>query len=199
MGQVLITETYLTDIANAIRKKNGSTTTYKPSEMAAAILAITTSSDTPSVTYNDTGVDCSAMKKLGSFTNKSTTTGDLSGHTAGKLTKCIPNNKKIHFKAVVFVPTGLQLNDMSVSDFTNGRSWSPNNNYTTRKSYPISTGINYVFDWDENIAVTSYDDEDDKTNNLLTYYCCSETHVKQATGSTTSLDTATLTVSAYEP
>lgn len=38
MGQVYITDTYLTDIANAIRSKNGGTnTTYYPSEMASAI------------------------------------------------------------------------------------------------------------------------------------------------------------------
>lgn len=38
----LITKSTLTDIGNAIRAKNGLTTTYKPSEMAAAIEAITT-------------------------------------------------------------------------------------------------------------------------------------------------------------
>lgn len=37
MSKVLITESYLTDIGDAIRNKNGSTTKYKPSEMAAAI------------------------------------------------------------------------------------------------------------------------------------------------------------------
>lgn len=39
----LVSKSYLTDIGNAIRAKNGLTTTYKPSEMAAAIEAITTS------------------------------------------------------------------------------------------------------------------------------------------------------------
>src|SRR5574344_1004918 len=37
MSKVMITDTYLTNIANAIRNKNSSTTTYKPSEMATAI------------------------------------------------------------------------------------------------------------------------------------------------------------------
>lgn len=37
MSKVLVTESYLTDIGNAIRAKNGGTTKYKPSEMAAAI------------------------------------------------------------------------------------------------------------------------------------------------------------------
>lgn len=42
MGKVLVNETSLTGIGNAIRSKNGTTTTYKPSEMAAAISAIET-------------------------------------------------------------------------------------------------------------------------------------------------------------
>lgn len=40
MAKVLVNENSLTNIANAIRGKNGSTDTYKPSEMAAAITAI---------------------------------------------------------------------------------------------------------------------------------------------------------------
>lgn len=42
MAQVLVTDTYLSNACNAIRQKNGSTNTYTPSEMAAAILAIPT-------------------------------------------------------------------------------------------------------------------------------------------------------------
>ena len=40
MSKVLVNESSLTGIANAIRGKNGETTTYKPSEIAAAITAI---------------------------------------------------------------------------------------------------------------------------------------------------------------
>lgn len=42
MSKVLVTESYLTDIGNAIRSKNGSTSQYKPSEMAGAINDIPT-------------------------------------------------------------------------------------------------------------------------------------------------------------
>ena len=45
MGRVLVTDTHLTNIANAIRYKNGTAATYKPSEMAAAINNITGSED----------------------------------------------------------------------------------------------------------------------------------------------------------
>ena len=46
MSKVLVTESYLSDIGNAIRAKNGGTTKYKPSEMAAAINGITTQGTT---------------------------------------------------------------------------------------------------------------------------------------------------------
>lgn len=42
MANVLVEEGSLTNIANAIREKNGTTTTYKPSEMATAISSIET-------------------------------------------------------------------------------------------------------------------------------------------------------------
>lgn len=45
MSKALITEGYLTDIANAIRAKNGSADTYTPPQMAAAIAAIPTGSN----------------------------------------------------------------------------------------------------------------------------------------------------------
>lgn len=41
-GKVYVTEQYLSDIADAIRAKNGASTLYHPSEMAAAINAIST-------------------------------------------------------------------------------------------------------------------------------------------------------------
>ena len=45
MSIVTIDDSYLTAIGNAIRAKNGTTTTYKPSEMAAAINAIESGED----------------------------------------------------------------------------------------------------------------------------------------------------------
>ena len=47
MSKVLVNETSLSGIANSIRAKNGTETTYKPSEMAAAIDAIQTGGDIP--------------------------------------------------------------------------------------------------------------------------------------------------------
>lgn len=46
MSKVLVTESYLMDIGNAIRNKNGSYDEYKPSEMAGAINDITAQDNT---------------------------------------------------------------------------------------------------------------------------------------------------------
>ena len=46
MAKVLVNESSLSGIADAIRGKNGSTNTYKPNEMAAAITAIETGGTT---------------------------------------------------------------------------------------------------------------------------------------------------------
>lgn len=64
MANVIINDTYLTNIADAIRSKNGSANAYKPSQMAAAINAIEINSGGGtggggesgggSVTYKDT-------------------------------------------------------------------------------------------------------------------------------------------------
>lgn len=58
MSRALITEDYLKDIADAIRAKNGSSDTYTPPQMAAAILDIPTGGDVDieplSVTQNGT-------------------------------------------------------------------------------------------------------------------------------------------------
>lgn len=45
MAQVLITDTYLENIADAIREKNGSEDTYTPAQMATAIENIQTAED----------------------------------------------------------------------------------------------------------------------------------------------------------
>ena len=48
MSKVLVTESYLSDIGDAIRNKNGGTTKYKPSEMAAPIKSLTTTTSSGS-------------------------------------------------------------------------------------------------------------------------------------------------------
>ena len=68
MSKVLVNESSLTGIANAIRGKNGSTTTYKPSEMAAAITAISGGGgpDIPDSAFVISG-DCSYLNYYGNW------------------------------------------------------------------------------------------------------------------------------------
>lgn len=72
MSKVFVTDTYLTDIGNAIREKNGETTTYKPSEMAAAIQAISGGGDqpqlnAPTIKITEDTLTITANKNNGNF------------------------------------------------------------------------------------------------------------------------------------
>ena len=105
MANVVIDDTHLSDIAAAIREKNGLTDTYKPSEMAAAIQAITITPgdpDTPGDDPIDSTIDFDdyigrnlsgevefACTKVGSYglagcsnVTKFTVGGEASGHNA---------------------------------------------------------------------------------------------------------------------
>lgn len=58
MAKVLVTDTYLEDIGDAIRSVNGEETTYKPSEMAAVIDDFYIEpTGTKTITENGTGID----------------------------------------------------------------------------------------------------------------------------------------------
>ena len=54
MSKVLVTESYLSQIANAIRSKFGSSEEYRPGDMGAAILSIPTGGIVPTGTINIT-------------------------------------------------------------------------------------------------------------------------------------------------
>mgnify|MGYP003571380220 CR=1 FL=1 len=69
MSKVLVTDTYLTDIADSIRSKNGTQNTYKPSEMSSAIDNLPTGSGVSIDTkvrfgYSQSGADLSFISSL---------------------------------------------------------------------------------------------------------------------------------------
>lgn len=197
--QVLVTAVHLTNIANAIRAKNGTTKQYTPAEMAAAILSLTASAT------GDTGGTTqpieppSGRTKAGGFTIKANEEGSLSGYTAGKIMMALPNHRIAAFRVTVFCPTGVTLEMMGVSDFASGRAWKQSNAYATRPVHTdVAGGTNHIMEWEELINITDSKDylyDDDKSNDKLTYYCCSETRVKAA--DSTVLTGATLTVEAF--
>ena len=63
MSKVLITEQYLNDIANAIRNKNNTASTYTPSQMATAIANIPSGSGT-NINNQDKTVTPSATQQI---------------------------------------------------------------------------------------------------------------------------------------
>ena len=205
--QVLVTDTHLTNIANAIRTKSGTTKRYTPAEMAAAILSLTSSAagETGGTTppahppVHPPVQPPSGRTKVGGFTMTAKEDGSLSGYTAGKIMMALPNHRIAAFRATVFCPTGVTLEVMAVSDFAGGRAWNNRNAYVTS---PVRTdvagGTNHVMEWEEPVSITDSKDylyDDDKSNDKLTYYCCSETKVKAA--DSTALTGATLTVEAF--
>lgn len=208
MAKVLVTEAHLQAIADAIRTKNGKAMRYRPGDMATAILALeaggaggTTPPPTPPPTPPGGGDAPAGKTKVGSFTLRAKEDGSLSGYTAGKIMMALPNHKAAAFRAVVFCPTGLELVNMSVSDFQNGRAWTNTNAYVTSPTrVAVEGGTNYVMEWEEVIDVKEdggYVYDDDKSNDKLTYYCCVEGSVRVAAGGSMALDAASLTVEAF--
>lgn len=78
MAKVLITEQYLTDIADAIRQKKASEDTYNPSEMADAIESI------------QTGITPTGTKQV-SITANGTTTEDVTNYANAEITVNVPS------------------------------------------------------------------------------------------------------------
>lgn len=78
MAKVLITEQYLSDIADAIREKKASEDTYNPSEMADAIESI------------QTGITPTGTKQV-SITANGTTTENVTNYASAEITVNVPS------------------------------------------------------------------------------------------------------------
>ena len=80
MANVLVERSSLENIADAIREKNGTQTTYKPAEMADAITAISGGGITPSGTKNV------------NITQNGTTTEDVTDYASAEISVSVPNS-----------------------------------------------------------------------------------------------------------
>lgn len=78
MARVTVNETYLSDIADAIRSKNGTENTYTPAEMAEAIGAISGGGITPTGT------------KQISITSNGTTTENVTNYESAEISVNVP-------------------------------------------------------------------------------------------------------------
>ena len=139
MSIVTIDDSYLTAIGNAIRAKNGSTTTYKPSEMAAAISALNVGADTLAQRLENTLTSYS-YNGLGNTTFPEDPEGYLAGSAfAGcrNLTSVsLPNIKRVGDHAfnytglrTISLPSALEVGSMAFADCWNLESVSAPNAY----------------------------------------------------------------------
>lgn len=93
MSTVLLEDTSLTNIANAIRDKLGVTTQYFPSEMAPAILTIPTSSSP--------GIDWGSEDEIGDITWWQNLRTAVEAANTNELAECVGKQKKITMSAVL--------------------------------------------------------------------------------------------------
>ena len=157
MGNVLVNDSSLTAIGNAIREKNESTTKYKPSEMAQAILDIKSGGTYPVITIDELTLSGPMYQlnlegRLSSFFNKyydyitfNNATNFENMHQAGHgleraKTPCLADGEFIHcsdLKKVVITDT-VSVNDEISSVFSNCTS--------LEKIVPPTSNSMWVFD-----------------------------------------------------
>ena len=139
MSIVTIDDSYLTAIGNAIRAKNGTTTTYKPSEMAAAISALNVGADTLAQRLENTLTSYS-YNGLGNTTFPEDPEGYLAGSAfegCRNLTSVsLPNIKRVGDHAfawtgltTISLPSALEVGSMAFCDCLNLESISAPNAY----------------------------------------------------------------------
>jgi len=127
MAQVLVTESHLSDIADAIRNKNGGSAQYKPPQMAAAIAAL------PGASYT----------KIGEITFTTSTTGTSAAAISGAT---FTNSALSTENSIVYV----RVRDTAgkrAGYFYGSDSWFINyqkaNNSTSALTYGARTAIRY--------------------------------------------------------
>ena len=156
MGKVLVTDTYLEDIADAIREKLGVETTYKISEMAAAILSISgggtvsfhgapystvsyTGAASGSVTLDQYGQG-SAVLTAGTYTFTNTVTIGDDSFTAATKTVGIAGDMTVDL-----VPTGaLYWYGLKITDFADAGNYTPPGSSTWGQNIAMTAGTNCI-------------------------------------------------------
>lgn len=126
MANVIINDTHLTNIADAIREKTGTSDTYKPGEMATAIAAIEAGGggDLPEEALYITG-DCSDMFHNGKWDWFIENYGDKI--TTEKITNC---NSMFYNSEVKEIPFEINIDDTTITSITLSYMFSKCNKLT---------------------------------------------------------------------
>lgn len=140
MAKVLVSESNLTNIANAIRAKNGSSNTYTPAQMAPAIQGIQTGMETYTCTYPTSIANQSLQINL--LSSGSTDNGVVQFDGCGVELKLVPNSGYDVGSIVVDgVDTGSDV--QTINPLTKDTVISVTN--ATEHQYLLNTTANVVY------------------------------------------------------
>lgn len=142
MAVVAISDSILTDIADAIRSKNGTEDTYKPSEMPDAIEAISgggiTPTGTKNITANGTNIDVAQYAYADVDVPNTYASGD-----EGK----VVSNGSLVSQSSDTVTTNGTVDTTLINSLTVNVSGGGGNNNFAKGSFTIETGVTtYTFD-----------------------------------------------------
>lgn len=136
MSIVTIDDSYLTAIGNAIRTKNGETTTYKPSEMAAAISALNVGADTLTQRLENTLTSYSYNGLGYSIPSEGYLAGSAFKDCTNLTSVSLPNIKRVGSEAfrnsgliTISLPSALEVQTMAFAYCSNLESVSAPNAY----------------------------------------------------------------------
>lgn len=161
MAKVLVSESNLTNIANAIRAKNGSSDTYTPAQMATAIQGIQTGMQTYTCTYPTSTANQSLQINL--LSSGTVSNGLVQFNGCGVELKLVPNSG-YDAGSIVIDGVDTESDTRTINPLTRDTVISVTN--ATEHQYLLNTTANVVYQpasssWNPDIIHVKYTEEND--------------------------------------